>query len=754
MTKETDYLKMVNDKPDSSESLPSLVRQIQENALSVLLNCLDDLFMNCDDLFFDLSSRADSNSEQNLYFESMRELRVKKHGVINAFKYNVEASFAKLAKGGHPTQQKTNIEPINRNGFSLVQHDDLEQEVSIASMTSKARINCQEQLYHLNTRLDYLISQSTAKSTVTENNNPLDPQQLCNDFASACALFEINIKARIIIFKQFDRHVISRFSTIYSAANNLLIGAGVLPKISSTVNHQHSDQAQPDSNETNHFDALSTNDKNNLGIAYNLLEISGLLNSIRQLDYSSLPQFNTYSSNPGAMMNNQELLNTLSQIQASITDSGTHTPEQDKGSATALNLRSIIKQLLSKKDPAAPQSVTRPDEDIINLVAMFFDFVLDDQAIPIAIQALISRLQIPILKAALKDSAFFSNGNHPARKLVNFMAAASIGWDESSSREKDKFYHKMSNIVHTINKGYVDNEHIFEEQLLELKAFAEQQQHKTALVEKRTSQAVEGKAKTKQAKTVTQALLFEKLEKQKLPEAINTFLVGPWLQLLIIVHIKKGEESAEWLESVQLIDDLVWACQHHKDTRSKERLGKITPDLLRRISTGLANSEQESNDLVEQIQQSLAALQAPEDTPEERPEMQSITAEQASSLGHTPGSGSKPWQEMTAIERQQSKYQALTYDFIKKAEDLPVGSWVSYQDTESGKQIRCKLSTKTESNDTYVFVNRFGFKTLEKSRKEFAYDMQQKRVTELESGLVFDRAMSKVVDQLRQASAP
>src|SRR5690606_31344981 len=102
MSKEKDYLKMVEGSANAWAGLPPLLRQIKDDALSILLNSLEDLFSNCDDLFFDLSSRAASNAEQNLYFESMRELRVKKSGVINSFRQQFEAGFLRLAQGGQP----------------------------------------------------------------------------------------------------------------------------------------------------------------------------------------------------------------------------------------------------------------------------------------------------------------------------------------------------------------------------------------------------------------------------------------------------------------------------------------------------------------------------------------------------------------------------------------------------------------------------------------------------------------------------
>src|SRR5690606_17526653 len=122
-------------------------------------------------------------------------------------------------------------DPATAENLTLVQNDTLEQEVALTGMVSKARINCQEALYHLATRLDYLIP----KVSIDQDNNPLDPQQICRNFAQSCELFDINIKAKIIIFKQFDRLVAGKLIKIYTSANELLINAGVLPKISHNV---------------------------------------------------------------------------------------------------------------------------------------------------------------------------------------------------------------------------------------------------------------------------------------------------------------------------------------------------------------------------------------------------------------------------------------------------------------------------------------------------------------------------------------
>lgn len=727
MSMEKDYLKMVESSSKSWANLPPLVRQVKDDSLAILLNCIEDLFSNCDDLFFDLSSRAASNAEQNLYFESMRELRFKKAAVINAFRQGFEQNFLALTRPANSLRgSETTAEPL-----TLVQNDALEQEVAVTGMISKARTNCQEPLYHLATRLDFLVP----RITIDQDNNPLDPAQVCRAFAGACDLFEISIKAKIIIFKQFDRLVGSKLARVYSAANELLINAGVLPKISHSI-QKHASAGEPERQS-------ATDGEVSAPLQFEFAELSNLMASMRRLGLTAVPNYVSYCSNPGPVLSSNDLLGLLA---------NQRWPQAEESEGGAFDLRHLVQAVLAASNPQAPSALQQPDEDVINLVAMFFDFVLDDRNLPVPIQALISRLQLPILKVAIKDRTFFSSTGHPARRLINIIADASIGWDEADQPKKDKLYNKIFEVVQAITEQFNEADPIktFSEKLAELQEYVQQEQHRTALVERRTSQSAEGQARTHQAKSAVQELLFGRLEQTALPPSVSTFLVEQWQQLLVLTHLKHGEESPEWLEAVQVIDDLIWACLKHEDARSLQRLSKMKPELLQRVAAGLskiAYTAETSQSTIRSIGEVLDLLQAQTNI-----EFRHLTAEQAISLGHTPGSGSKNWQEMTAMERQQARYRALTYEFIRKAESLPLGTWISYEDSRRGRILRCKLAARIEASDTYVFVNRFGFKAMEKTRKDFAYDMQQRRATVLQSGVLFDRAMENIVNNLRQVS--
>ena len=92
----------------------------------------------------------------------------------------------------------------------------------------------------------------------------------------------------------------------------------------------------------------------------------------------------------------------------------------------------------------------------IEMVAMLFDFIFETKDLPDGIKALLARLQIPVLKAAMLDGAFFAKKTHPARLLVNELAQAGLGWSPVMGSD-DPLYRKIDAIVHAILDGFSDD---------------------------------------------------------------------------------------------------------------------------------------------------------------------------------------------------------------------------------------------------------------------------------------------------------
>lgn len=732
-------------------ALPAVLRQVKDNVLTILINHLSTFFSSCDDLFFDLAKKAANNKEQNLYFDSMREVRIRKSDIISGFKREYENLFKDLSKVRKTTEdhKSAGIESLN-----LVANDEMEQNVAISGIVGKARATHQEELYHLTCRLDYLLQ----NIKVNETNNPIDPAQLCASFNRALKPLDIEFTARIILLKQFDRVVVREFGQIYRLANELLIASGVLPKIrTGFVNPQQSTTAAAKSSQEPPLadEQISNSpqasgmmgDESSFDSAKAYEVVSNLMNAMRSMGMSFPKDIrNLYRGRTtGPALPASDLQGFLSEQQRQQFA----TPD-----ASPVDLRRLVfNGLVSFGQPDQPRSLEQTDEDIINLVAMFFDFVLDDSSLPVPIQALVARLQIPVLKVALNDKSFFSNQSHPVRRLINEIAAASIGWDDSDKSSQDSLFQTTEQLIHKILNGFHGDVSIFEQCLEELKKQVGEETKRSTLVEKRTSEAAFGKAKMDHARQQVQKLLWNRLHDTAMPALVWDLLVNDWQKLLIHTLLKFGQDCPEWVDALQLVDDLCWFCVRHSDEKSRQRMQRLVPQLTSRIEAGFIRLSLPNDSSTIKLNKIHGFLEAAVHGGP-LPPNQSISAEHLLALGQNEEGHGKSWKEMTALERQQIKHQAITYDFLKKADELSVGSWVTYVAPDSGRATRCKLAARLDATDQLVFVNRFGFKMIERSRRQFAHDMQLGQVKLLESGLLFDRAMINIATNLKKISPP
>ena len=90
---------------------------------------------------------------------------------------------------------------------------------------------------------------------------------------------------------------------------------------------------------------------------------------------------------------------------------------------------------------------------------------------------------------------------------------------------------------------------------------------------------------------------------------------------------------------------------------------------------------------------------------------------------------------------------AIAEEWLAKADHLPVGSWVELLSQDN--RIRCKLAAYIKVTGKFIFVNRNGAKVAELQREELARALASKEITMLDDGLIFDRALESIIDNLR-----
>lgn len=753
--------------------LPVALTQVRDKAAQQLKQALQGLFDSADDSLFEMADRATSNVEQNAFFEAMRDLRLKRKTIERGFLQKIFESFATLNQ--YEIGKAPLLDAVSFDALSLVQNDQLEESVAVDAMVSKVMNRDGVALGHLTTRLNALVSKK-----IDEKNNPLGPRALCEAFLEACRDLGVEIKVKLIIFKLFEKSVLGDLDQLYAEVNQQLITAGVLPELKSTPPRRNPERSA--AGRGARTDGVAAADGSGGVGDEGMQEVFGVLQSLlAEVRGSGMPARELPA---GAVpISSNDLMRLLSHIQQRL-------PGQSAAAADEFDLRNQLESLLGRASAKSGKArvVGEVDEDVINLVSMLFEFILDDRTLPDSLKALIARLQIPMLKVAVLDKTFFSRGSHPARRLLNEIASAALGWVDQDDAQRDTLYQRIDQVVQRLLNDFADDPAIFAELLAEFVAFTGDERRRSDLLEQRTRDAEEGRAKSELARQQVEQALNQRLLGKTLPEAVVRLLQEAWSKVLMLTCLKHGVESAQWQAVLVTMDELVWSVEPHDDPQARLRLLELVPGLLRSLREGLdsagidpfvtsefftrlevlhvqafqrfkrampavvENAETSVPTLAEEAVQVLPAadvasvlplLELPasaELEPVDEPAMVEVVEE---IILLAPG------------ERREQEVEAHLADddeALLQVDGLRVGSWVEFQEDEEHK-LRCKLAAVIKPTGKFIFVNRTGMKVLEKTRMGLAVEFRRNAIRLLDDALLFDRALESVIGNLRRLKA-
>ena len=94
-------------------------------------------------------------------------------------------------------------------------------------MVSRANAKYAEPLWKLNRRLAVL----RGGKKLGDESNPCGPRQLCAAMHRAVQLLDVDTTVKIIIYKLFDKHVLTRIGGVYDKLNDELARAGILANL-------------------------------------------------------------------------------------------------------------------------------------------------------------------------------------------------------------------------------------------------------------------------------------------------------------------------------------------------------------------------------------------------------------------------------------------------------------------------------------------------------------------------------------------
>jgi len=763
----------------AAAKLLAIVRGSLSKRLGALTNAL---YEGVDDALFDLAERAANNANQARYFDGMREVRKQRQAAETRFLELAQRNCTEFEAGRLAPTRTESASGANAPAasLSLVDEAELEETLAIGAMIDKADTRLQRALYPLSQRFSLLAG----NRTVDGGNNPVGPKLLCQAFAESIRGIEIDVEVRLIVLKLFERHVLAGIEPLYDELNALLVQAGVLPTLRYQVpardrrevpaqrprsaTAEVAPEAAAVDAGTAAYDPDGGRSESEIG---NLVtELRGLLAQRRSRHAGPAPHWIAPAGGAGTAMPSralgaQELLNALTLMQSELESQVPAAPVA--ASAPAPTEARLVKQHLLDQVRRLGMTGTQPpqlgaDEDTIDLVGMLFEYALQDRNLPAPIQAMLGRLQIPYLKVALLDKDFVAHKSHPARRLLDNLAQACVGWSEESDKDQ-RLYGKAHEIVVTLLKEFDDDISIFERLNAEFEDFVDKNRRRAELAERRTTEVARGRERLDGAQRAAAREILSQIGGRNLPPNVRDLLTRRWSNYLVLTHLRHGDQSPEWRAATRFIEDFAWSVQPMHDEQDRSRLREMTPELERMLRSGLSATGLHDGYLDElwgevkgiyeqqiagQPVTAPAAAAAPAEAPLDDDALRIRFA--SSRSGEEVVFDAATTRDQSLVSDEVSMQALETWLRIARA--LKTGTWFEFV-KDDGSRERAKLLWISTIRALYLFVNRNGIKIAEKTATELAEELKGQRTVILEQVALVDRALDAILARLRNSGS-
>ncbi len=768
---------------------------------SILLNKLMKRF---DQALFERADKASSNQEQNRYFECMQEFRSKSPAMLVC--YN---EFISKGLGDFFAASTETINGFNRlaDELSLIGKEELENELAINIITSRANTQYAEQLWKLNRRLAVL----RGGKKVEDESNPCGPAHLCHALQSAANLLDVDVKTKIVLYQMFEKRVLPKAGEFYDKMNIHFADSRILPNLQFQVEKGSHAKPQKQQAQGKPTEGVKGGQKDQApgqkGTTYQWLNPQEeqrqqeLISAIRSLQHVVHPgggrkltaggvdygPIGTDGSGGADTFRETDYAFALSAIQQKM-----QLPQGDKvhQAKTVEYVENHFIQQLDKLSAGKERNkITEQDADTIDLVGLLFRYVLDDPKLPDSLKTLISHLHTPLLKVALIDKDFFSQSAHPARRLLNLMTEIGSQWISEEGTDRLVFP-KLKGVVSRILQDFVDDLEIFDELLAELNAFAKILQERSELAVKRNTEAEKGLERLAKARLRAAEEIVDRLEGHDIPQRTLDLLEEPWTDFLAFNFLRHGDQSLTWESALKVVDGVVWSVQPEFKPDEIDKFRALQEKLDESIRHGLETigyDPETSKELLADLKcaQELAlkdVAQGIASVESEAVESETVESETVESAGspykenfssneqvaeadyteETPVSDAearpRKKEKTSAIERQIAREKAKlkgmdqeTLDIFKKLEKIEFGTMFEFQPEVGGKTVSLKLAWYSCISDHYMFVNKAGMKSEVKTQKELAKGLGNGSISIVEQRMTsfMERALESIMGKLK-----
>ncbi len=748
-----------------------IIEECRERLGRNLISWLESIAPSIAEELFSLADGTNDRLAQTRYLDLREGVRTKWADMVAAFRNAyIEAC--------NPSGEVSLSVP-DFAGLSLVEDDALSENIVIREFAARLMETCNEELYGLDRRVATLLS----IEDVEKVDNPLGPEVVCEAVSKSCRALTGKTEERTILLRRLEKHLHQALPGLYQDINQRLVDFGVLPDLKRTYRKASAASTTPgtfaESPATPPFMPSST--ATSPGEKSAPVSEGGILSALQKLvalrsggaapghsgasapaSGGGLPDipFTGVSEAGGGSAPPADGVAVSQAFFASLDQF-----KQSEGPATVNHIQ-VIRQSEAARNVGHVEAVT------IDIVAMLFDFIFNDEKIPNGVKALVGRLQIPVLKVAMLDQTFFGNRSHPARRFLDEISGIALRWGGNIDTE-DPFYSMLAELIERIHNEFAEDVEIFGRALDELQSFVDQREKEeettTRIAAEVAARREREAAAWERANDAVRAALLEPM-----PAVMADFFREHWVEVLQRIANRQDDQEQAWQDAVKLMTDLPRSVLPKKSPVERMALISTLPSLLARINKGLDIVNADKNErrpffdaLVDLHTAALKgeppvakpAAEMPEPPPAPKPAAGQESGESVQSGVDSNETGDiivtrsisngVEVEEITLVGAKPI-WRADHRQAAAQVAELKRGDWVEFRN-EDGTSARERLTWMSPQRHLLVFSNHRAAKAISIAPDALAKKIREGQAAVVSEESLFERAMNGVMENLKTA---
>lgn len=392
----------------------------------------------------------------------------------------------------------------------------------------------------------------------------------------------------------------------------------------------------------------------------------------------------------------------------------------------------VAGQLRQQTVELKAKAETKGEKATIEIVALMFQAILQEERIPPAIRVWFARLQMPVLRVALAEPDFFGTANHPARQLIDRMGSCVMGFD-ASGIQGGALEKEIKRVVQVIEQYPETGKRVYELVYAEFQKFLQKFLAGNGAAQKVVSVAQQ----VEQKETLTIQYTIEMrntLKDVPVRDEIRSYLFKVWAEVLAVSAIRKGAQHAETLELKKTATDLVWAASAKPNRADRARVIQDLPKLLQRLRggmtlLGMAPSQQDTH--IKTVSDTLADafLSKTEAIPAAQIEAMAKRLANLEDFVSEDGMGDLPLDaesielmlgiDPATIDVVANGGSKPTNAMLAWAQELELGSWFTLD--HNGRVTKVQFAWRSERKQLHLFASADGHTYLIQAGRLAAY---------------------------------